>query len=159
MTKKLLAFIFLLIFTIFLIPFNGFCASSCKEAVEPAGEEINLVFRWTDADPASWTDYTTLNTFHGYITEITTDPGSTAPTASYDIYLNCTEMGGVDLAGTALENRSATATETTYPMNTAGTAWGWRRVDGKITLNIQNNAVASATGIIYVHIKPDKPER
>lgn len=159
MSKKLLFFLILSIFIIFLIPFNGFCASSCKEAVEPAGEEINLVFRWTDANPASWTDYTTLNTFHGYITEITTDPGSTAPTTLHDIYLNCTEMGGVDLAGGALENRSATVTETTFPMNTGGTAFGWRRVDGKITVNIQNNAVNSATGLIIVHIKPDKPER
>lgn len=81
------------------------------------------------------------------ITEVRTNPGSTAPTANYDIVLNDTD--GIDLMGGALANRSATASERVVPVVQTG-IYGDSPVDGAITLAITNNSVNSATLTVKV---------
>ncbi len=68
----------------------------------------------TDGDINLFTCVTDMD-ITGWIHEIETDPdGSTAPTPSYDITL--VNANGRDVAGGALANRSATATEIVKPV-------------------------------------------
>ncbi len=73
-----------------------------------------------------------------------TNPGTTAPTALYDVTL--TDDGGYDLLGGAGANRSATVTERVIPVLGTGT-YGTASVNGDTTVNITNNSVNSA-GIV-----------
>lgn len=77
--------------------------------------------------------------FHidAYLVRIITNPGSTAPTASYDITL--TDEDGIDVAGGLLANRSATLSE--HVRDTC-------LVRGILTFTLTNNSVASATGTV-----------
>ncbi len=64
----------------------------------------------TDASTGTFT-VTTDKLINAWILKVQTDPGSTAPTPSYDIDFD--DANGEDIMGGALDNRSATATEST----------------------------------------------
>jgi len=79
----------------------------------------------------------------GNIVKIVTNPGATAPTASYDIYLY--DKDGIDICSGNLADRSATLTEQYIP---DPAIW----VDGEITLSIAN-AGDSKIGEIEIYIQ------
>jgi hypothetical protein len=79
---------------------------------------------------------------------VVTNPGTTAPTADYDITL--TDADGVDIMGDTLADRSATLSEQVAPK--VGAVYACRVMAGAITLNITNNSVNSATGTVKVYI-------
>jgi len=112
-----------------------------------------VTFTWTaDAAAATipstaTTDAITAAIIGWYVWAIETDPGSTAPTAAYDIVLN--DANGFDIAGGQLANRSATATEKVIPKLDATTSlYGAHLVNSALTLVITNNLVNSATGTV-----------
>lgn len=79
-----------------------------------------------------------------------TNPGATAPTASYDIEI--LDADGIDIFGAALNNRSATLSEQARPDMT--TLAGERLVDGGLlTFALTNNSVNSATGVCKVYFR------
>ena len=82
-----------------------------------------------------------------YLRAIETDPGSTAPTALYDITI--TNSRAFDIAGAAVTNRSATLTQTVIPKDSDGVAYSpcWDDSSG-YTVAVANNAVNSATAAI-----------
>jgi hypothetical protein len=84
-----------------------------------------------------------------YITEVRTNPGSTAPQALYDIVINDTD--GIDLMGGTLANRSATASERAIPALVTG-IYGGTAVDGALTLVITGNNVNSAGTVVKVFL-------
>ena len=79
----------------------------------------------------------------GYVFLVTTNPGTTAPTANYDITL--TDTDGVDIMAGDLADRSATVSEQ------EDAAYGSRYVEGILTLTITNNSVNSAVGTVNVY--------
>ena len=64
-------------------------------------------------DSGGATAEATSAAINGVVIAVETDPGTTAPTANYD--LTITNPRGVDIMGGALSNRSATATEIVPP--------------------------------------------
>ncbi len=77
--------------------------------------------------------------WYWYQTE--TDPGSTAPTAAYDIAV--TDEAGVDVSGGLLANRSATDSER---VNMGIQANGFPVIRNTWTWALTNNTDANATG-------------
>jgi len=152
MKKLLLSF---LVFLLLSLPSISFAASSCTIDYQNIPGGKILVFSWTAHTTGAFTAVETTAIIHGYITEVITDPGATAPTDDYDITLTCTTMGGLDLMGTALTNRDTTTTEVAVPYFSAQNIYGWSRVDGKITLNITNNSTNAGNGTVYVFIVED----
>jgi len=73
-----------------------------------------------------------------------TVPGSTSPTSLYDITI--VDEYGLDIFGGALGDRSATATEQTYPKIVSSGIYGNRPINSVLTFKLENNSVASATG-------------
>jgi hypothetical protein len=84
-----------------------------------------------------------------YITEVRTNPGSTAPTDNYDIVIN--DADGIDLMGGSLLNRDASNSEAAAPAIATGVYWP-RPVDGALTISISNNSVNSAVVVVKVFL-------
>jgi len=79
-----------------------------------------------------------------YAIQAVVNPGATAPTAAYDVYLN--DADGVDVFGAALENLSATVSSTVRPA--IATLAGKRLVSGILTFALSGNSVDSANGVV-----------
>lgn len=96
-----------------------------------------------ESDPAPYT----IGYYFG--TTYTATAGSDAaysPTALYDITL--TDTSGLDVMNGTMADRSQTATESVQPK------FGGIPVYGPLTVNISNNSVVSASGIIRIFIFP-----
>lgn len=107
-----------------------------------------FTYSWT-ADAANGSVPATAGPeIEGLVFMAVTDPGSTAPTALYDITL--TDSDGCDVFGGELSDRSATAIEQATPK--VGNSYQERYVKGAMTLNITNNSVNSATGTVKVYV-------
>lgn len=124
-------------------------AGTCVETVSTY-KDGDFMLTWTcTGDTSDGTFPATTSNFRGnnidgYIYQAVTDPGTTAPTASYDITI--TDANGVDIMGGELADRSATATQQVVPK--IGSLYGARRVNGTVTLNITNNSVTAAQVVI-----------
>jgi len=141
----------------------GTCTISFTEIYGASGPTPAAILTFTctaSADDASFpststdivdTDgrYFTDKILGRYITEVRTNPGTTAPQASYDIVLN--DSDGIDLMGGTLANRSATASERAIPALATG-IYGGTIVGGAMTLAISNNNVNSAQTVIKVYL-------
>lgn len=108
-----------------------------------------LTFTWTADDgdgsvPATASELS----FKANVCVVVTNPGATAPTDDYDITL--TDEHGIDVMGGQLANRDTTTSESALPK--IGSVYGCRPISGTITLNITNNSVNSATGVVEVFI-------
>ena len=78
-----------------------------------------------------------------YLYNVTTDPdGSHAPTADYDITLL---VGGEDIAGSLLLDRSTSATQT---VAIAPTTQGYPMADGTMAITFENQNAASAVVVM-----------
>jgi hypothetical protein len=112
------------------------------------GERISIT--WTaDASAATIPDLA-IPGIKGFIAQIITDPGATAPTALYDIALYHPSAADLDILGGALADRSATITEVKAPVLSGATLPVY--VNGDYTMKWTNNAVNSATGLIYIEV-------
>jgi len=85
----------------------------------------------------------------GFIVRMVTNPGGTAPTADYDVTL--TDEDGCDVLGGEGADRSASDSEQIIPK--LGNSYGPCYVNSKLTLNITNNSVNSATGDVIIHVE------
>jgi len=107
--------------------YGGFCVLT-----------LDIVF---DSAAGTYNTFTTQDIV-GFVREIMTDPGTVAPTAAYDITLT---YKGVEIFGTtALDDRSATATERVSAYDTLASETGPIGVDGPLVLAIANQDVHSA---------------
>lgn len=79
---------------------------------------------------------------NGWIIRVETNPGSTAPTANYDITL--TDQDGLDVMGGVLANRSATATEHVLAPQPY--------VRGAVTITPTGNSVNSAVVVLRITV-------
>lgn len=84
-----------------------------------------------------------------YITEVRTNPGTTAPTDDYDIVIK--DADGIDLMGGSLLNRDTSNSEAAAPAIATGVYWQ-RPVDGALTISITGNAVNSAVVVVKVFL-------
>lgn len=113
-----------------------------------------VVVSWTgDSSDGSFTAKT-LGLF-GYLEKVVTNPGSTAPSANYDIALGDPTDSALDVLATALNNRHTSTTEQVYPRiaGTVGTVSSFKPfLVGDYTLAITGNSVASATGTIEFYL-------
>ncbi len=97
-------------------PSSGTVTSSSDKAIgtTPAGVRL-LQISYTTASSGGTFTCITNSYVNGWILYIETDPGSTAPTTLYDIDLD--NDNGRDVMGGALDDRSATVTEGTRPLD------------------------------------------
>lgn len=77
-----------------------------------------------------------------YLYNVSTNPGSSSPTAAYDI--TCV-VDGENVCGTSLSDRSATATETAL---IAPTTQGYHMIDQTMALTFANNSANPSTIVI-----------
>lgn len=95
-------------------------------------------------------------TLSGYVQKAITNPGTTAPTANYDIALADPEDSALDALAAALQNRHTTNTEQVYPRiaGAPGTVSSFPVFlqPGTYSLQITNNSQASATGRILLYL-------
>jgi len=140
----------ILILSLLLIPSLVWAAGSVTQSWTSVNEDVSvLTFSWTgDASGGAVTATASESNIDGFVFLVVTNPGSTAPTPSYDITL--TDADGVDIMGGKLADRSATASEQEIPK--VGSGLGSRFVSGTLTLNITNQSVNSATGTVLVFI-------
>jgi len=102
-----------------------------------------------ETDPAPY--YTrTYTSSTGLFTNATASSATYSPTTLYDITL--TNFSGADVFGTALNNRSNTTTELTKPLING--QYDNVPVFGGLTLNITNNSIGDATGVIRIYFYP-----
>lgn len=94
---------------------------------------------------------------YGTLVKVVTNPGSTAPTANYDIDLTDPSDSALSATSTALNNRHTTTTEQVYPLlaGSPGTVTAVPVVlAGTYGLAITNNSQAGATGTIELYLAP-----
>jgi len=84
-----------------------------------------------------------------YLYQIETDPGSTAPTANYDITL--TDSTSFDILGGRGNNKSATLTEAAIPANSTGSFYPVIMAAETYTLAITGNTAPSSGGVIRLY--------
>lgn len=151
--------IMMLIVIIMILPVQGFSVGTLVQTVErwPFSNRDNDVYMvtltWTAGAGGVFTSAATDAQVTGvirgrYIIMVITDPGATAPQAAYDITL--TDPDGIDVMGGTLADRSATATEIARPLPDPTKYCGF--ISGALTLNISNNNVAGATGVIKIFV-------
>lgn len=145
--------IFILTIVLFLlIPAYAFSAGTVTQAWTQCTKNVEcLAYTWTaDASAATVPATASNKSIDGYVIQVVTNPGSTAPTDDYDITL--TNSDGADVMGGALANRDTANSEIAIP-KVDGTNYADAWVSGTLTLNISNNSVNSATGVVRVYIK------
>lgn len=127
--------------------------STCTESDECYGSYCIKTLSWTDSDAHTWTAYKLTTPIRGIIWSILTDPGTTAPTDNYSVFLSRSSsvptVAGDDVLGFACNANCDTAnTETRTPL-VDGNPWP-RLTVGDLYLIIGSNAVNSATGTIKI---------
>lgn len=120
------------------------------------GDDTNGTIPATSTDSLTLTGTTqTVTSFiQGYyLCDAEINPGSTAPTANYDIAI--TDSGGASLTNGALDDLSATVTQIRRMSGYSGPTNTWsgcHYVKGPLTLTWSNTTVASSTGTITLYL-------
>lgn len=119
----------------------------------PTPEQVVVKFAWLAAATSGslssvTTDSTITKRIRGmYCVLGVTNPGdTTAPTDNYDITVD--DSFGCDIFGGELENRASGGTEQAVPM--VGAGYMGRPIPSALSVALTNNAVASASGSIYL---------
>lgn len=126
---------------------------SVTQVLDDYGDAKVLTFQITTAADGSVTDTAISSAYMTrlrgyYLYSIETDPGSTAPTADYDVTL--VDSNGLDACQSQGLNRSAGTTQ--IAVCTAGPYYVVR--NSVLTLNVDNNSVDSAImTIIFTFVK------
>lgn len=102
------------------------------------------------ADSADGSVPTLSLDLRGFLVKAVTNPGSTAPTASYDIAITDPEDSNLDAAATLLNNRHTSTTEQVYPLISGAACPIF--LCGTYGIAITNNSVNSATGRIILYL-------
>ncbi len=90
--------------------------------------------------------------YQGKVVMIVTDPGATAPSDNYDLYIK--DSAGVDIMNGTTENRDTANSEQAMPK------WGTdyfhpRPVYGALTFSLSGNSVDSALGEVFIYMVED----
>ena len=110
-------------------------------AYEASGVGVISIAATGDASDGTFPD-TALPAFGGYLLALITNPGATAPTNNYDLTL--IDADGLDRLQGVGANRSSTISQEVAIVR-SGTAIHPPVIAGEtLTLNIDNNSVASA---------------
>lgn len=150
---RLIRFMFI-IAALLMIPVYTWAASSCTQTYTTADKDPKLRyvdFAWTAHTDGSFTSVASTQDIDGYIVSVITDPGTPAPTDDYDITL--TNELGYDVMGGTLANRDTSTTENAISKIYTGgsdTIYGSPLNIGTLTLNISNNSVNGAQGVVRV---------
>jgi len=121
-----------------------------KGGIGKATQIVNI--DWT-GDASDGSVPATLVPLYGYVAKVITNPGTTAPTANYDIALGDPEDTALDAADGNLTNRSATATEQRVLIIASGAiAVTPVFLAGSYSVAVTGNSVSSATGRIQVYL-------
>ncbi len=148
--KRLFCVLVLLLGLLFM-PLSLFAAGSSNTGVGPTkiheGYYV-VTFTWVADDTNGTVPNATVNGIFGYVVKVITDPGATAPTDNYDIVLN--DKYSADVMGGELIDRDTAVTEQAVPK--VGNAYGGSLVNGPLTMQLTNNSVNSATGVVYIFI-------
>jgi hypothetical protein len=135
----------------FLSPLLALAASSViATPTWVAGQNMKVIkVSWVaehtqDVDGAATVPYTELKPLNGFIYAIQTDPGATAPTDNYDVYLR-DYTTGVSLLGTSLENRDTVNSELVVPSVPVYTA-------GAVGFSLSGNTNIDAVGDVYIYV-------
>lgn len=134
----------------------GTITLTSRELVDIGKSERNYIEVVTVDWAASSTDAsipTLAVDLRGWLVKAITNPGTTAPTANYDISLTDPEDSGLDAAATLLNNRHTSTTEQVYPLISG--AASPILLAGTYTISIANNSVNSATGRIIFYLAED----
>lgn len=148
--RKLGKILWIYLLLLLISPIKSFSAGSVDVDWTYITRDVGYItFSWTaDSGDGSVPSTASMN-IQGYVILVVTDPGTPAPTDNYDITL--TDENGVDVMGGTLANRDASNTEQAVPK--IGNVYGGRWVSGTVTLNISNNSVGGAKGIVKVYIE------
>lgn len=113
-------------------------------------EEVKI--SWTGDATDGSVPNTTLE-LSGTIERVVTNPGSTAPTANYDIVIE--DQDGIDVMQGALANRHTSNSEEVIPTKAGSAASTFSKitVHGTHTFKLTNNSVASATGTVIIYMR------
>lgn len=87
---------------------------------------------------------------YGFCIKAITNPGTTAPTANYDIAFGDPDDTGLDALAGALANRSASATEQVEPKISSAVLPSF--LAGTYQFQLSNNSVNSATGSCILYL-------
>lgn len=146
--------LFLLIIPSLLYAAGSACTTTYTPVYSSEGTTglSTLTFEWTSDDSTGAVSAATSSVITDqiagkYITMVLTVPGSSAPTALYDITI--TSSYGGDVMGGVLADRSATAIEQAFPY--IGASYGPSPVSTALTLNV-TNAGNSKTGKVIVYL-------
>lgn len=125
----------------------GSCVMTAQERVAIDGRNQRTYLTLTcTGDAGGITAYSLDPATYGvrgwYLYNVTTDPGTPAPTAAYDITL---VVNGEDIAGSKLIDRSSTATET---VAIAPTTPGYHMMDSAMVITFANETDAGAIIVI-----------
>lgn len=116
------------------------------------GEMVTLSFV---GDASTGSVPNTSVVLRGRLVKVVTNPGSTAPTANYDMTLGDSSDSALDVLGGALANRHTSTTEQVYPL-IAGSPGTVSSVpvylNGTYTFTLSNNSQASATGDVIFYL-------
>src|SRR5688572_22645345 len=135
-------------FLLFFLAAPLFAASSLSCAKTDLGNYgRKIVCTWVAHTDGSFT--ATEIRLGGLVTKVVTNPGSTAPTANYDIACGDPSDTALDVFDSDLLNRHTTNTEQVYPVATNATM---PVLVDKCTLQITNNAVNGAGGTIEFYV-------
>lgn len=155
-----------LIALLFLLPSLSFAAgtvtvtrsvSSYSAGGTPRYVQIVNIDWVADASAATVPDTNVV--LNGFVQKVVTNPGSTAPTANYDIAFGDPEDSALDALAGTLANRHTTTTEQVYPAiaGTVGTVSSFKIfLKGTYVFQLTNNAVNSATGRVQLWLT-DQP--
>jgi len=120
---------------------------SCHQDHSQNGILHEIRLEWTaEADGsfiAAWSSWAV----NGIVVGVKTKPGTPAPTNLYDITLLA--LDGIDIMGGALANRSSANTEFAAPL--VGSDPWMIPVPGPVQLNIVNNIVNGAEGVVKIY--------
>lgn len=148
--KKIIPIVFILSLLL-LTAIHVWGAGTVTQTYAKTGSGITeLTFSFT-ADPnGTVSDTNTEAAMDGYLLQMVTNPGSTAPTDNYDITIKNSD--GVDLLNGNGADRDTSNSEIAFPDP------NWAAVtppffSGLLTLGISNNSQASATGEVILYIK------
>lgn len=121
----------------------GSCVHTSTENIMINNERARTIVTLTCTGDGSITAYSfvpsTFGVRGGYLYNVTTNPGTAAPTDNYDITL---VVDGEDIAGGLLANRSTSATQT---VAIAPTTLGYHMADGTMAVTFANNTANPST--------------
>jgi len=120
---------------------------SCYQDHSQNGILHEIKLKWTAEADGSFIAVWTSWAVNGIVIGVKTNPGTPAPTNLYDITL--IDLDGIDIMGGALANRSSANTEFAAPL--AGSDFWMIPVPGPLQLNIVNNIVNGAEGVVKIY--------